>query len=377
MTVALNARSEGTPQQYLDEKKWKYLLTHLVTAVPMLSVFLYFSDVGIWATLIPGAVFFVAIPALDYFVGEDTDNLPESAVRSVTDDPVYSILVRSAVPLAWLSFFAAAFLVGTQPLPLWSFLVFTISVGTIMGGGALTIGHELGHKLHKVDKMFALLSNGLVGYAHFRIEHNRGHHVWVATPEDPASSKMNESIYRFAMREIRGGISRGWSDEAQRLKRNGKSFFSLDNEILQGLALTLGVAVMLVVLFGWKIVPFIALHHAIGWYALTQANYVEHYGLLRQKKPNGRYESVKPHHSWNANHTVSNLMTFQLQRHSDHHANPLRPYQALRNFPDLPTLPTGYSGMFVLAAFPPLFFRIMNPKVMEWADGDLSRVNAI
>lgn len=376
MTIVLNTPAEDTAQQYVNEKRWKYLLTHFVAAVPMLSVLLYFSPLGIWATLIPGIAFFIVIPILDYFVGEDTDNIPGGAVKSIIDDPFYSILARAAVPVAWMSFLTSAYLVGTQPLPLWSFIIFTISVGTIMGGGALTIGHELGHKLNKIDRHFALFSNGLVGYAHFRIEHNRGHHVWVATPEDPASSKMNESIYRFALREIPGGISRGWIDEAQRLKRNGKSFFSTDNEILQGATLTVTVAIILTLVFGWKIIPFIVLHHMIGWYALTQANYVEHYGLLRQKKPNGRYESVKPHHSWNANHTISNLVTFQLQRHSDHHANPLRPYQALRNFPNLPTLPTGYSGMFVLAAFPPLFFRIMNPRVMAWAEGDLSRVNA-
>jgi len=121
--------------------------------------------------------------------------------------------------------------------------------------------------------------------------------------------------------------------------------------------------------------PFIVAHHFLGWYALTQANYVEHYGLLRERLPNGRYQAVEPRHSWNTNHIVSNLMTFHLQRHSDHHANPMRPYQSLRDFDDIPRLPNGYTGMFGLAAVPPLWFRVMDPKTLAWAGGDIGKLN--
>ena len=113
----------------------------------------------------------------------------------------------------------------------------------------------------------------------------------------------------------------------------------------------------------------------LRWYGLTQANYVEHYGLMRQKLPNGRYESCKPRHSWNTNHIFSNLISFHLQRHSDHHANALRPYQTLRDFDDLPRLPSGYPGSFGLAAFPWLWFRVMDRNVMQWAGGDITKVN--
>ena len=150
---------------------------------------------------------------------------------------------------------------------------------------------------------------------------------------------------------------------------------AFDNEILQGFALTLVVAAALIALFGWKVTPIIVAHHFLGWYALTQANYVEHYGLLREKLPNGRYQPVEPRHSWNTNHIVSNLMTLHLQRHSDHHANPMRPYQSLRDFDDIPRLPNGYTGMFGLAAIPPLWFRVMDPKTLAWAGGDISKLN--
>jgi alkane 1-monooxygenase len=131
----------------------------------------------------------------------------------------------------------------------------------------------------------------------------------------------------------------------------------------------------LIAAFGWKVLPFILAHHFLGWYALTQANYVEHYGLLREKLPNGRYQPVEPRHSWNTNHIVSNLMTFHLQRHSDHHANPMRPYQSLRDFADIPRLPNGYTGMFALAAIPPLWFRVMDPRALAWAGGDVGKLN--
>ncbi len=143
----------------------------------------------------------------------------------------------------------------------------------------------------------------------------------------------------------------------------------------KALRLTLVVAAVLIAALGWQVAPFILLHHFIGWYGLTQANYVEHYGLLRQELASGRYQPVEPHHSWNTNHIFSNLITFHLQRHSDHHAHPMRPYQSLRDFPDLPRLPSGYPGMYLLAAIPPLWFRIMDPKVIAWASGDVSKVN--
>ncbi len=209
-------------------------------------------------------------------------------------------------------------------LPWWSLVALAIGAGTV-NSGCINVGHELGHKQDKASQLFGILANNVVGYAHFRVEHNRGHHTWVSTPEDPASSRLGELIYQFAGRELPGAFMRGWRNEAEMLRKRGKRVWSAENEILRGFALTATVAVALVALFGWKVAPFILAHHFVGWYGLTQANYVEHYGLLRRKLPNGRYEPVQPRHSWNTNHIFSNLITFHLQRHSDHHANPLAP----------------------------------------------------
>jgi alkane 1-monooxygenase len=163
--------------------------------------------------------------------------------------------------------------------------------------------------------------------------------------------------------------------ERERLAKLGKSFWSFENEVLASWVLTSVLTVGCVAMFGWIVLPFIVVHHFYAWYGLTQANYVEHYGLLRQKLPTGRYELPEPRHSWNTNHIYSNLVSFHLQRHSDHHANALRPYQALRDFKDLPRLPSGYPGCFGLAAIPPLWFKVMDPKLMEWAGGDITKIN--
>jgi alkane 1-monooxygenase len=295
-------------------------------------------------------------------------------IEQLSEDQFYRALLFASVPVFYASFLASIWAVTSLDLPLWSSIALIVGAGVASGSG-LTVGHELGHKPNALDQMGAKLINALTGYAHFCIEHNRGHHMMVATPEDPASARLGENVYRFALRELPGTAVRGWAMEQERLVKKGVGFWSWRNDLLQGYALTLAIAAALAWAFGWIALPFIILHHFIGWLQLTFANYVEHYGLLRVKKPNGRYEPCQPHHSWNTNHIASNLMLFHLQRHSDHHANPLRPYQALRNFNELPRLPSGYPGCYKLALIPPLWRRVMDPKVMAWAGGDLAKVN--
>jgi alkane 1-monooxygenase len=203
--------------------------------------------------------------------------------------------------------------------------------------------------------------------------------VLVATPEDPASSQLGESIYAFALREIPGTFVRGWNLEKTRLNRQGKATWSRHNNILQSYLMSAVLQGTLIYLFGWIMLPFLAVHNVWAWFQLTSANYIEHYGLLRAKNRDGRYERCQPHHSWNANYVMSNLALFHLQRHSDHHASPMRRYQSLRNFDDIPELPNGYYGMFVLAYIPWLWFRVMDRRVLALPhiNGDLSKVNIL
>ena len=212
-------------------------------------------------------------------------------------------------------------------------------------------------------------------YGHFTVEHNAGHHTEVATPEDSASARFGESIYQFVLREVPGGLKRAWRLEGKRLQRRGSGTWSRHNEILQSYVISVVLYVGLMAVFGIGILPFLLLQAAYAWWQLTSANYIEHYGLLREKLPNGRYERCQPRHSWNANHIASNLVTFHLERHSDHHTHAARHYQSLRHFDDVPQLPSGYFGMFLLSYVPFLWRRVMDPKVLELAGGDLERVN--
>ena len=302
--TAIDAR--GNTVVYRDGKRYLWLLSPILATIPMISLGLYFlTGKSNLTTLIPFAFIFGVIPVMDAWLGEDLHNPPAEIVAAMEADPYYARLAWATVPIYWLSFLSVAYWVGAQTLPWWSWIVLAIGVGTGDGGGGLTVGHELGHKSGRVNRGAAFLANNLCGYGHFRIEHNRGHHTWVSTPEDPASARYGELIYRFAARELPGAFRRGWLQEAERLQRRGKSAWSFENEILQGYAFTFAVAAGLIAAFGLKLALFLAAHHFIGWYSLTQANYVEHYGLLRQTLPNGRYEPVQPRHSWNTNHIFS------------------------------------------------------------------------
>lgn len=360
---------------YRDHKRPLWLLSLFVPILGLIGPALYLlvSPSELWLWLSP-LFFYFGIPLLDALIGEDPSNPPESEVPALEADPYYRWITYLLVPVLWASFIAICVFVASQPLSATGLLAMIINTGGGLGF-AINLGHEMGHKKSTLERWLANLALAPACYGHFYIEHNRGHHRDVATPVDPASSRMGESIYRFVLREMPGGFRRAWQLERERLARCGKSPWSLDNEVLQPALISLALYGALVAALGWQILPFLLLSAFWGAFQLTSANYLEHYGLLRRKLENGRYEVCQPHHSWNSNHLFSNWALFHLQRHSDHHAHPTRRYQSLRNFPDLPRLPSGYFGMYLLAYVPPLWFRLMNPRLIAAVQGDAARIN--
>jgi alkane 1-monooxygenase len=245
----------------------------------------------------------------------------------------------------------------------------------MVSGIAINTAHELGHKRASLERWLSRVALASSGYGHFFIEHNRGHHVRVATPEDPASSRLGESFWAFLPRTVAGSLRSSWELERERLSRTGHRAWTWRNEILGAWAMTVVLFGALAAVFGPVVLPYLLVQAIVGFSLLEVVNYLEHYGLLRQKRDDGRYERCAPRHSWNSNNVATNVLLYHLQRHSDHHANPTRRYQSLRHFDEAPQLPTGYAGMIVLAYIPPLWRRVMDPRLLAHYGGDISLAN--
>lgn len=360
---------------YVDKKRYAWLFSVVGPSLSLVgTVAVSAFQIGTWILFFPLAFFYVFVPFLDFFIGEDSSNPPESMVEDLEADPYYRWITYATVPILWIAVIFNCIFLCTYSLSWLEWLATVIATGSVLGFG-LNVSHELGHKLGKIPRKIALFNTALGAYGHFSIEHNRGHHRHVSTPEDPASSKMGENIYQFMLREIPGAVSRAWRLEADRLQRQNQSAWHSDNEILQALLVTACIYGTLISLYGLKMVAVLIPVAIWGAFQLTSANYVEHYGIQRLKTSEGQYETCKPHHSWNSNHLVSNLVLFQLQRHSDHHTHPGRSYQSLRDYPELPRLPSGYFGMFFLAYIPPLWFKVMDPLLIKTLNTDVNRIN--
>jgi alkane 1-monooxygenase len=356
---------------YRDPKRYSWLLSVLVPASLAVGPLLYLSLGGAARLWVPVAISYILIPALDALLGEDRHNPPESAVAALDADRYYRRITYVLVPVMWICIIFSAWFVATQPLPLHGLVAVVLSTG-MMGGFCINVGHELGHKRTVLEQTLAKLVLAPTCYGHFYVEHNRGHHRDVATPADPASARMGESIYAFVLREMPGAWRRAWALEKQRL---GGSPWHWRNEVLQPLALTIVLWSSLALWLGPQVLWFMLAMSFWANFQLTSANYIEHYGLLRQLGTNGKPEACRPHHSWNSNHRVTNWMLFHLQRHSDHHAHASRRYQSLRHVADVPSLPNGYFGMFLLAYFPALFFRVVDPRLLAAVGRDPARIN--
>lgn len=357
-----------------DRKRYYWPVALLVAVLPLLAGGLVaLTGLGVFWWFGPLVVFGL-IPLADTFAGRDATNPPEDAVAALEADHYYRWCTYLFVPLQYASLVFACWAWARGDLSVVEALGLAITVGCT-SGIAINTAHELGHKRPAVERWLSKAALAQTCYGHFQIEHNRGHHARVSTPEDPASSRMGETLYEFLPRTVVGGLRSAWRLEREREARTGDRFWSPRNELLGSWAISIVVFATLVAVFGITILPWLAIQAVFGFSLLEVVNYIEHYGLLRSRRADGRYERCRPEHSWNANHTVSNVLLFHLQRHSDHHANPTRRYQSLRHFDDVPQLPSGYAGMILLAYVPPLWRRVMDHRVLDFYDGDLDRVN--
>ena len=352
----LSATVNNQTVTWRDKKRYLWLLGVVVPLLPFGAAresarfgFEIFWWLGpIWVLLL--------IPLLDRIFGEDTSNPPDWAVEPLAKDHFYRWCTYLFLPVQLAGLIFACHVVTTQNLSWFAYLGFALTIGTVAGVGINT-AHELGHKKPKLERWLARVALAQTGYGHFYVEHNRGHHTRVATPEDPASSRLGESFWAFLPRSVWGGVRSAWELEAKRLRYQGSRVWSIHNDVLNSWAVSVLLFGALLAVFGLRVLPLLIIQAVFGFSLLEVVNYLEHYGLLRQKNAEGRYERCQPRHSWNSNHVASNLVLYQLERHSDHHAHPTRRFQTLRHFEEAPQLPSGYGGMLGLAYFPPIWRR--------------------
>ena len=334
---------------------WTYLSGLLISLLAWLG----FEWGGAWTLLFP-AVIFGVVPVLELFTAPDPSNFEGEALKARQGEAILSALALLALPIQYCLLWRFLTLVSAEgSLSVVTWVGATLSMGIACGAYGINVAHELGHRLSERDRFAskALLLSTL--YMHFFIEHNRGHHARVATPDDPASAAEGEVVYLFWWRSLFGGLRSAWRLEAKRLSKRGLNAWSLHNQALRFHLIQL----TFVALIGWQWGAFalgsFMVAALIGALLLETVNYLEHYGLQRAAREGGGYEPVRPLHSWNADHPIGRALLFELTRHSDHHAYPKRTYGALRHHPQSLQLPTGYTGMILLSLLPPVFIPYM------------------
>ncbi|MFD6355880.1 alkane 1-monooxygenase [Nocardia tengchongensis] len=376
--------------QWRDRKRYLWLLGLVPPTALFLAMALVwaFNEFG-WTAVSPvwwwigPLIVYVLLPILDRFFGPDGQNPPDEVMEYLENDKYYRYCTYAYIPFQLLSLTVACYLWTATDLS-WlgvdgglgvvSKLGLALSMG-VMGGVGINTAHELGHKKDELERWLSKITLAQTFYGHFYIEHNRGHHVRVATPEDPASARFAETFWGFLPRSVWGSLRSSWELEAKRLERLGKSPWTIRNDVLNAWLMSVVLFGVLAAVFGPAVLPWLVIQAVYGFALLETVNYLEHYGLMRQKTATGRYERCTPEHSWNSDHIVTNIFLYHLQRHSDHHANPTRRYQILRSMDGAPNLPSGYASMISLAYFPPLWRRVMDHRVLEHYSGDITRAN--
>ena len=334
----------------------RYLAAYLIPVACFAG--LYF---GGWAS--PGAFYigFMFVPLIELFVPAGPRPEEESILQQKTRIPFFDYLLYLNVPMVYINVFYFAWILSHREMTTFEIVFSVINVGILLGVSGINVAHELGHRENTFDRWMARLLLLPVLYSHFTLEHNYGHHLKVGTPEDPATARKNEPVYLFYYRSIVKGYNNAWKIGSRRLEMQNKPKWM--HEILWSHVGQVAFLSAIILLSGWQVLIPYVFAALIGIISLESVNYIEHYGLIRKKLDSGRYEPMTASHSWNSNHELGRIMLFELVRHADHHYQTTRKYQALRHLDQSPQLPFGYPMSIIMALIPPVWFRVMNPRV--------------
>lgn len=311
---------------------------------------------------------FGIIPLLDHYIKHDVKNPTKAEQKIMKNEfrykiPIYLTMVADWALLIW----GICQLVNENCSYMYK-LGMLLVLG-VLQASSINLSHEINHKLNKWERIIGTFNLSKNLYTHFFIEHNEGHHKNVGTPNDPATSKLNQTFYEFLPQSLKGGFKSAWNIENRLCRQHYGTEFTYKNRMIYSTLSTFGTTPALYFIFGFKVALSHLLIASSSVVILEAINYLEHYGLQRKKLEDGTYENVNITHSWNAPHRVSNYVLLKLQRHSDHHENSLKPYQTLCTYDESPELPNGYAVCLILSFFPSLWFEIMNPLVEAFNDG--------
>jgi len=338
-------------------KRLKYFLVYII---PVL-VYISFTSQGI-LTYLPILILFGLVPILEFFFKADNTNFDKETAKFEKENKLYDIILYGTIPVqvGMLIYFL---FIMQEPMSTMEYVGRISSMGLMCGVFGINLGHELGHRLNKTEQLLGELMLLTSLNTHFLPYHNGGHHFNVATPHDAATARKNEPLYTFWIRSHFSSYSEAWQLENKRMKELDKPSFSLHNKMVKYTIANLLLLVSIYYFFGGIVFISFVAAAVTGILLLQTVNYIEHYGLIRDKNEYDKYERVKHTHSWNSDHILGRLMLFNLSRHSDHHYNGSKPYQILKSLPESPQMPTGYPGMMLFSLIPPLWFKYMNSKI--------------
>lgn len=338
----------------------KYLMSYTIAIVTIVGILL-----GGGYTYMTVIYAFVFIPALEMLLKESNEEMSDEVKKNRSMDIFFDILLYLNIPLVFSIFFLSLNLLLYSSS---SFEIIGIIASTsiMMATNGINVAHELGHRKSFFSRTCSKLLLMPSQYMHFYIEHNFGHHVNVGTAEDPATAKYKQSLYSFWITSVIGQYIGAWKLQLKLLKISKYKFFSIKNDMMFYVIFQLMFIYLIYFNYGITVTIYSLIISVISFLFLETINYIEHYGLSRKKDKNGRYERVKTIHSWNSNHVVGRLVLYELTRHSDHHFISSKKYQVLESIDESPQLPYGYPTSILLSMVPPLWFKIMNPRVESY-----------
>jgi alkane 1-monooxygenase len=340
-------------------KDVKYLVAYTLPVSAFIAVIVG----GAWSYLAFGVAFGI-IPTIELLLPQRPENHPVEEEMSRSARRFFDFMLYLNLPIVLGLSTLLAWRVSAGGLEVFELIGMVLSAGVIFGACGINVGHELGHRERTFDRMVAELLLVPSMYTHFTVEHNYGHHKHVGTPVDPATARKGETVFSFWIRSIVGTARNAWILQAELLRQKEVPFWSLrHNSVVRGLIFQIIYLILIALIFGWPAMLVVLAAGMIGVLLLESVNYIEHYGLMRQKLPSGRYEPVTPRHSWNSDHQLGRIFLYELTRHSDHHFKSTRKYQVLRHLDESPQLPYGYPASIILALVPPLWMKIVHPRI--------------